>query len=99
MNALQRLLLVALMLAASIGRGQNIGKFFGINVGNQTNQATRFVHVDSFAKVETVATNLTVVIAGHLWTNATLRVLNSTNASISSGTTAKRINLADLPEP
>jgi hypothetical protein len=101
MSPLQKLIVVTTLLLASIGHGQtDISRFFGINVGKQTNQpATKIISVNSVAKVETVATNLTLTIGGRLWTNATLRVLNSTNASISSGTTAMRINLADLPEP
>ena len=40
-----------------------------------------------------------ITIAGHTLTNATLRVLNSTNGMVSAGTIAVKVKLADLPEP
>ena len=40
-----------------------------------------------------------ITVAGRTLTNATLRVLNSSNAVISSGTTGAKIKLSDLPEP
>ena len=40
-----------------------------------------------------------IVIQGRVFTNATLIVLNSSNAMLRSGLVASRVNLADLPEP